>query len=417
MTKEKRVLTIARTYYSRKDIQDVIYTFCRERETIPRYIDSFGKRPDTLEFPTDLMQQAKKGASSFHCSEELWEDPMQISTDLTPEQFNEIRQGWDLLIDIDSKYLDYSKIAAELIIGALKFHNIRNFGLKFSGSKGFHIIIPWKAFPPKLRAAETKDMFPEWPRIISLYLTDLIKKKLIEKITELSGDRKSYVKDFEAPKKVMPDIVLVSPRHLFRTPYSLHEKTCLSSVVLDEHELTGFQPKLADPLRVKIKDFYPQVEQDEARELLISALDWFKEHKKEVKKDRIKRKFQEIKIDKSKIVYPPAISEILKGGLKDGKKRALFILINYFRSLGLSIDDIEKKILEWNKKNKPNLKENYIAGQLNWYKRQKPLLPPNYDKDHYKAIGIIPTEEEMRFKNPVNYSVKKSLGGRKKSKK
>lgn len=58
-------------YYARKDVQDAIYNFCRNREVVPRYGEGFGKRPDTLEYPSDIMQQAKKGATSFHCSEEL----------------------------------------------------------------------------------------------------------------------------------------------------------------------------------------------------------------------------------------------------------------------------------------------------------------------------------------------------------
>ena len=33
------------------------------------------------------------------------------------------------------------------------------------------------------------------------------------------------------------DLIMVSPRHLFRAPYSLHEKTALASVVLSEEEL------------------------------------------------------------------------------------------------------------------------------------------------------------------------------------
>ena len=250
-------------------------------------------------------------------------------------------------------------------------------------------------------------MFPEWPRMMTKYLTDLIKPKLIDKITALSGNKKNYIKDFEAPKEVMPDIILVSSRHLFRTPYSLHEKTCLASAVLSEEELANFQLKMADPLRIKVRDFYPEAEEDEARELLMSALDWNKEHKKD-KDHTQKRKYQEVKIDKSKIVYPPCISNIMKG-LPDGKKRALFILINYFRSLGMDFDELEKKIAVWNKKNKPQLKQNYIAGQLNWHKRQKPMLPPNCNRDYYKGLGLC--EEDnfcSKIKNPVNYSIKKS---------
>jgi len=41
------------------------------------------------------------------------------------QQANELRTGWDLIIDIDSKYIDYSKISAEVIINILKFHGVK----------------------------------------------------------------------------------------------------------------------------------------------------------------------------------------------------------------------------------------------------------------------------------------------------
>jgi len=408
MKKQGKAGNIAMAYYSRKDIQKAIFDFCLKREVIPRYEETFGKRPDTLEYPSDILQQVKKGALSFHCSEELWEDALKLSTDLKPEQLNDLRTGWDLLIDIDSKYLDYSKISAELIIKAIKFSGIRNFGIKFSGSKGFHIIIPWKAFPEQIHEQKTKHMFPEWPRIIVSYIKDLINENLIERISEITiKDRKSYVKDPEEAKKVIPDLVLVSSRHLFRAPYSLHEKG-LVSVVIDEKEVAHFNPKDANPLKVTVKNFYPEPEKNEARELLISALDWYKQHKPEEKKYEKKGKFKEIKIDKSKITHPPCVSNILKG-LSDGKKRALFILINYFRSLGLDLEEIESRVAKWNEKNKPPLKQVYINSQIQWNKRQKKVMPPNCDKPHYKDIGVCrPDELCNKIKNPVNYTIRKS---------
>jgi len=402
--KETRIRNLALSYYSRKDIQEAIFNFSRNRETIPRYFEGFGKRSDSLEYPSDIVQQARKGATSFHCSEEIWQDPLKLSLEMKPEETKELRTGWDLLIDIDSKYLDYSRITAELIIEALKFHGIKNFSIKFSGSKGFHIIIPWKAFPEKIYDKNTKEMFPEYPRIITQYLTDLIKPKLSERIAKLTHESE-YVRDFSASKEVMPDLILVSPRHLFRAPYSLHEKTSLASAVITEEELKNFNPKIASPLRIQIRNFYPETKENEARELLISALDWSKI--KEKNKPDTEKKFQEIKIDKSKIVYPPCIELIMKG-MNDGKKRAVFILINYFRSLGLEFDEIEKKLEDWNKLNKPVLKQGYIQSQLTWFKSQKKMLPPNCDKDYYKGIGICqPDSLCQKIKNPVNYSVVK----------
>ena len=396
--------SIAFIYYSRKDVQEAIFNFCKSRETIARHEDSFSKRPDTLEYPSDILQQVKKGFSSFHCSQELWEDPLKLSTELKKEDFDNLRQGWDLLIDIDSKYLDYSKICASLLIQALEFHGIKNLGVKFSGGKGMHIIVPWKAFPNEVNNIQTKNMFPEWPRIITSYLQHLITPQLIEQITRLTTKEK-YVLDEEEAKKVIPDLVLVSSRHLFRAPYSLHEKG-LASVVLDKSQVSSFQPEQANPLKAYVKDFYPQARENEAKELLVSALDWFKQ--KEKAKPKSSKNFQQVKLDKSSIVYPPCIDLIMQG-LKDGKKRAVFILINYFRSLGLDWEELEQKLESWNKLNQPELKAGYIQSQLAWNQRQKQRLPPNCSGDWYKGIAVCsPDNLCSKIKNPVNYSVIRS---------
>ena len=412
--KEERIRKITLMYYSRPDVQRAIFDFSKNREIIPKYFEGFGKRPDSLQYPNEVLELVKKGATSFHCSEELWEDPLKISTGLNEKQLNELRKRWDLLIDIDSKYLDYSKIMAELVIKMLNFHGVKNAGIKFSGSKGFHIIVPWKAFPEEINEVKTSDMFPRYPRMIIKYLTEKIKPELIKRITEIST-LKEYIKDVEESEKVIPDMILVSPRHLFRAPYSLHEKTALSSVVLNIDELRNFSPKDADPLKVKISDFVPDSIQGEASRLLMQALDWHKENNpdEEENKNYETKIYKPIKLEKiSDEYFPPSIKRILQG-LSDGRKRALFVLINLFRSIGMERDELEKRLYEWNKKNALPLKDGYIKAQLSWSYRNKIIPPPNYDKDYYKGIGVIPTEEEMRFKNPVNYVVRKTSGERK----
>jgi len=497
MEKEK-IYQLAVFYYSRKDIQEAIFQFCQHRETVPRYYEGFGKRPDSFQYPGDIVQQVQKGATSFHCSEEIWQNPLAISTELNKEQLDEIRQGWDLLIDIDCKWFDYSKKAALSVIKALREHNLNSIGIKFSGSKGFHILIPWAAFPEEVNNVKTKNMFPEYPRIIVSYLYNhaekIFKASLPEDFSKqfkninlrkgikcrncnnLSDEysiiefkcnncKRKETKRFSKTAKIAEykcpdckgdmlildrktfyecrkcrinsqqnsdnfseseeedlfqlmglDLVLVSPRHLFRAPYSLHEKTGFSSVVLSEQELENFQPKDADPLKIKIKNFYPEAKQDEARNLLVSALEWHGEMERKKSKTEEKREtlenrrlsgFEEISVDKSSIKYPPSIKKILEG-MDDGKKRALFVLLNFFHSLNFSKEETEKKIVEWNKKNKKQLKEGYIQAQLEWTFRHKKMLPPNYDKPFYRDIGISPDDEELRLKNPVSYVIRKS---------
>lgn len=415
---EERIRKITSLYYSRKDIQDAIFNFSVNREVVPRFFEGFGKRPDSLQYTSDIFEMVKKGATSFHVSQEIWKDPLQISTGMNEAQLNSLRTSWDLLIDIDSKYLDYSRIMAELIIKVLNFHKVKNIGIKFSGSKGFHILIPSKAFPKKIGECLTKDMFPEWPRIVTKYIFSMIEKDLITRISELERPNK-YIKDFQASKEVVPDLVLVSSRHLFRAPYSLHEKTSLASVVFPPEKIKEFDFRSADPMKVKIMDFLPKVKDGEASELLISALDWSKEKNPAKKEPREELAFKPIKMEKlSESHFPPSVRKILQG-VGDGRKRSLFVLINFFRSIGIEKDELETRIESWNKKNQVPLKEGYIKAQLDWSFRNKIVLPPNFDKDYYKGIGISPSEEEIRLKNPVNYVKKKyfSSAGKKESSK
>ena len=235
---------------------------------------------------------------------------------------------------------------------------------------------------------------------------------MIEKITGLTKPSE-YVKDFEAPEKVMPDIILVSTRHLFRMPYSLHEKTALASVVVSPDKIKDFNLKDADPLKVQARNFIPDSREGEASILLREAIEYSLTKTPEIEEQREEKKdkrFKEITIKNlTENLYPPSIKEILEGMKTDGRKRALFILLNFFKSLKISDEEIRTKIEEWNKKNYTPLKEGYTKAQLMWYSKNKTKMPPNFDKSYYRDIGIVPTEEELKAKNPVSYVIKKSF--------
>jgi len=417
--KENRIRSLTHLYYSRPEIQKAIFEFSKDREISPRYFDGFGKRPDSLQYEGDIFELVKKGATSFHCSEELWNNPLDLSTDLNEDQMNELRSGWDFILDIDSKYIDYSKVMVKEIIKLLKFHGVNNFAIKFSGSKGFHIIIPWKSFPKKINEQSTSDLFPSWPRTVLKYIGERVKDSLARELTRITlGPGAEYVRDHDASKEVIPDLILVSPRHLFRMPYSLHEKTALASVVLTEEELDKFDLKDADPMKLtpdKVRNFMPNAIEGEATELLTQALDWSKQNEidnpEEVKK--LTGKYAEFKQIELKGVkdeqFPPCWKNIVKG-IGDGKKRALFVLINLSRSIGMPKEEMEKKIEDWNKKNNPQLKQGYIRSQLEWAYRKKPIMPPNC-KEFYQGIGVCqPDNFCAKIKNPINYVVRKNFG-------
>jgi len=417
------VRRIARMYYKRKDIQDALISYSANREIVPRYSDSFGKRPDILEYPNDIANLADKGVTSFHCSEELWRNPMDLKTALNPEQLNDIRIGWDLMLDIDSDFIEYSKIAAQLVIDALRFNNIQNIGVKFSGRGGWHIGLGFQAFPEEVKGIKIKDLFPQGPRWIASYLQEMIAKSLSERIlavtdlNEIAARLGKPIDSFHEKGKFNPfslvhiDTVLIASRHLYRMPYSINEKSGLASIVIKPEQIMQFNLGWARPDRVFPKPYLPEPEKGEAKELMVQAIDW---QKTQIPREGLKKpdgnspKKEFIIKDVSPDTYPPCIIKILQGMKDDGKKRALFILINFFRSINISDEDIKKKVEEWNQKNNPPLREGYILTQLSWHLKQKSMLPSNCDKPQYKDIGVcFPDFFCSKIKNPVNYTLVK----------
>ena len=175
-------------YYSSKEVQKNICELAKNKEIAVKYSDKgFGKRPDVVQFPSDVKELAKQGATSFHCSEENWDNPLNLSTDLSRKKLDDLRLNWDLILDVDCKFIEYSKIATYVLVEAIKFNGIKNISVKFSGGSGFHIGIPAESFPGNINNQKTKNLFPEAPKAIAEYLKNLIKTYLSEQILSISS--------------------------------------------------------------------------------------------------------------------------------------------------------------------------------------------------------------------------------------
>ena len=426
-------------YYKREDIQKEIIENTASREVAIKFGEKgFGKRPDVLQYPKDILELAKQGATSFHVSEERWKNPLQLDPMLKKRELDNLRIGWDLVLDIDCEFLEYSKFAAELLVMALKHHEINAITAKFSGNKGFHIAVPFESFPEKIKGEsiiETKDYFPDSVRLIASYLSEMIMEPLsnriyeyedrdIEKIKQKTGKtfneltkefRKGNekIRRFDAESILKIDTVLISARHLYRSVYSLHEKSGLASIPVNPDKILEFTKEDAIPENVKISGFKfldkKNIAKNEAAELLDKAIYWqsVQEKKEELKP---KREYEELTTALNEAFFPPCIKKGLNG-LEDGKKRFLFILTNFLSSVGWNYEQIEKKIREWNKKNPDSMRETYFLGQLRYHKQhKKKVLPPNcFNKIYYKDMGIcFPDNLCEKIKNPVNYAKRKA---------
>jgi DNA primase large subunit len=131
----------------------------------------------------------------------------------------------------------------------------------------------------------------------------------------------------------------------------------------------------------------------------------------DLKKFKKIRPQEEFKIFVPEKLFPPCIKNI-SAGLPDGRKRSLFVLINFLRSSNWNWDDIEKYIFEWNQKNKPPLRENLIRSHIRWSRnRNESIPPPNCFKDdgkeegYYKDFDVCKPDNRCKtIKNPVTYA-------------
>ncbi len=430
---QKIHISILLKYYKRPEIQEAIVKTADKKEIAISYGGTgYGKRPDALNYPRDVLEMVKQGATSFHCSEELWKNPLHIVTGMKPEELNELRTGWDLILDIDCPELEYSKIAADLLVQALRHHGVQHVSVKFSGNHGFHIGVPFEAFPsevgtpPKL----VKDLFPEGPRRVAAYLQEMIREPLAQKLlqkyslSKIAEVLNKNVSELGKNGKFDPflvlsiDTILIAGRHLYRMPYSLNEKSGLVSVVINPEEILSFDKKDAVPDKVVPKMTYldrAQVIPGEAKKLFQHVFDekGLQNRREDlagvVQKNKTQKEYLPVVDSIPEQYFPPCI-QLISQGLKDGRKRAMFILVNFLSSCGWNYEQMEKYLNEWNKKNSEPLREVLIQGHLRYFKMMKrKVLPPNCDNKAYMVdLGVCkPDGFCPKIKNPANYAIAK----------
>ncbi|MBI2668265.1 hypothetical protein HYX14_00315 [Candidatus Woesearchaeota archaeon] len=416
-------------FYKRPDIQLAIVEHARDKEVGVRYTETFGKRPDVLSYPRDIIELALRNATSFHASEERWQNPLALSSTSSKKDLDALRSGWDLVLDIDCAVMEYSRICADLIVKFLRYCEVKDVSVKYSGNKGFHIGVPFEAFPQKVGNVLTKDLFPEAPRKMALYIKENIKEELgrqiltfeknisniKEKVRQEDIIRYETIQGISVPKLDVEkfleiDTILLASRHLYRMPYSLHEKSGLVSLPIDPDRVLEFEKSMAAPEKILTPMFVfleRNILNESARRLLVQAMDY------EIKvppEDVPKRQAEEMVIQSpiTEDFFPPCMKLILQG-LDDGKKRAVFCMANFLGKVGWSKTEIEEFLRKWNaEKNREPLREVYIKGQLAHFTAGE-RLPPNCNNEaYYKGIGVCrPDSFCSRIKNPANYTILK----------
>lgn len=444
---------VVRAHYSRPEILTAIVANSANKEVVGSYGGvGYAKRPDIIEYEQDILELVKRGATSFHASEELWGNPLSIATGMSKKELSDLRTGWDLLLDIDCAEFAYSRIATDIFIRILKGFGINNVSVKFSGNHGFHIAVPFESFPKMFNGVPTAQLFPEAPRAVAELLKqhvvnnaeltntlleyeqgkhpELSKNDLVETIAKNAqvdasklvrreeNDIGMFTERFELFEVLEIDTILITSRHLYRQVYSLNEKSGLVSIPINPDKVLAFDRDLAK-VENNVFSRYDYMNREkstpnEGAHLLIEAYDVLthQKHLDEVNNQRTSEKKKEylnqLEDFSEKIpdtFFPKTIVELL-GKLSDGKKRAMFIIQNFLRCVGYADEEVEAMIIKWNKEQHEPLREAYLDGQIRHFKQNKnKVLPPNYTNDVYFSIVRHPLDySETKFKNPVAYS-------------
>ena len=432
-------------HYSKPAVQEAILAECEHREVGISYGNKgYGKRPDMLQFKHDIYEFARQGATSFHVSLERWDDPLALAAGMQKRELDSIRTGWDLVFDIDSKFVEFSKIAAMLIIEAMESLGIsrHSIGLKFSGNRGFHLCVPFESMPSTINMQSTTLLYPDAARAIIEYIKSIIADQLAQQLlqmnsaAEIAAAINKLLEEIQ-PKGVLKPFTIVdidsqalSSRHLIRAPFSINEKSGLVSIPLTPAAIPRFQPAMAriDTIEPGAR-FFTAHEQSDATHLFIQAMDYAKRNlniftpamhaimqRASSATDISPRTnvggMQQTPITQKipEMYFPPCIMLALAGIKSDGRKRAVFILNNFLRNVGYTPQEVEQLLEQWNARNYQPLREGYIKTQLKWHHRNPTtILPPNcLNEGYYVSMGICrPDTFCPKIKNPAQYALKK----------
>ncbi|MEM1724314.1 MAG: hypothetical protein QXW71_00850 [Thermoplasmata archaeon] len=418
--------TKVKEWYSKDWVSNMIIEDCQSREVMAVMKDSSVRRPVYVETHGDLLSLVDKGARSFHRSIEKFLD---IGT------FEKL-QSYDIIIDIDisndklrfeDKIYAVSVFTKELIDFLFEFGFKENeIGIKYSGNHGIHIKLSIDGLEDtKVFGISLLDGFP------------VFSKNIVDFLTVISQQIKANIKE-NPVNYVEIDKQVATKRHMIRTVLSINEKLPgisyplsyeevlklpneykkynfrnISNLDLPSGEWVNVKPSKAVIDLIRVSTLWKLIEEatiryikSEEYKMAIRKYARGKGHKKEIPPDL-----------EENYLFPPCIRNILSG-VEDGRKRAVFILINFLANIGWDFDKIYQKLMDWNLKNKEELREHYIEYQIEWHKKvysqNKKYLPPNCENtNYYRDIATIngvackPDDVCPLIKNPLTYYLKK----------
>jgi hypothetical protein len=304
-------------FYLRDDFLSIIEPWLWMREIwfpgtgAPRPLKADNKE----EFRLLIEKYGVNKPFGIYISTEIFQDPLKVK-----DKAESLRISWDFFLDLDSENLEDAKRAASKAVKALAYFNVESFILKFSGRRGFHLIIPGLSLdvfaPGEFRLAYPK---------LAVMLAEWFKAVINE-------------------PNVKVDLTVYKPRQMMRAPYSIHEETRLVSIPVEDP--LKFRVKEAKIEHVKIHELPLKGRAGEAGELLESVREWWKTQTPTEPGLKI---ISRGKVDEAQSKAYRWIERLIESPIDDGRHRVLwFILAPYLVNVkGLSLEEAEQIALDY----------------------------------------------------------------------
>lgn len=304
-------------YYRNHEVLEALTLQALNREFWLVKGESVARRPLKVETVEDLVVHIErlrgKGLVSVFSSVETFSDPLLLGL----KSAKELRTGWDFVIDFDADRICDAQKAVLCVIDILESFNIKNFKVKFSGRRGFHLIIPGVAFnlPP--------DSFPDVPLLISRFL-----------MASLRPDERRNVKFDEAVYK---------SRQMIRMAYSLHQKSGLISLPITDvkqFKVEDAKPSMMMGVDWSWMELKPRV--GEAKTLFDASTEWGE-------RMTTKPAVKVLDFGKGEATRYRWIGRLLKNPVDDGRHRLLWLVITPYlvNVKGLSIEDAKQVAIQY----------------------------------------------------------------------
>ncbi|MEM4144244.1 MAG: DNA primase noncatalytic subunit PriX [Candidatus Bathyarchaeia archaeon] len=306
-----------KSWYLREDFLKEIQPWLWGRELW------FGKgapRPLKANGPEDFRSLVEKyGKTSvfpLFISTQVFSEPLKLES----ESPDKLRVNWDFFLDLDCEKFEDVKRAAVKAQKTLERFNVKDFLLKFSGRRGFHLIIPGLSLDI-FTAGEYRLAYPKLALNLARFFEAVINEP-----------------------RVKVDTQVYQPRQMMRAPYSIHEETGLVSVPVNSP--LEFKLEMAKVENVKITPFPINGAWGEARELLFSLRDWLKEHGQTEPGLKI-LSWGEAKRKRDRGYS--WIEKLLANPVDDGRHRLLWLIVAPYlvNVKGVPLSEAEKTAYEW----------------------------------------------------------------------